>query len=163
MATTDWTQQMEEATQQWTEMQRKLWSSWGETAKQATTKVQAKAMWQQTLDMWRNSIHRMLEMQVETARLLSENVNDSKSLEGVAQWADQSYEMTKQWSAVQKQMWDSWFQMVEKIDPTQLNNVMDLDNQPVMKFWKDMSQQASSMQQEWMKAWSVWPPTGRDR
>ena len=60
-------------------------------------------------------------------------------------------------------MWDSWFQMVEKIDPTQLNNVMDLDNQPVMKFWKDMSQQASSMQQEWMKAWSVWPPTGRDR
>lgn len=163
MATTDWTQQMEEATRQWTDMQRKLWSTWGETAKQATTKVQTKAMWQQMLDMWRNAVHRMLDMQVETARLWAENVNNSETLEGVAQWADQSYEMTKQWSIVQKQMWDSWFQMVEKIDPTQMNSMLEMENQPVMKFWKDMSQQATAMQQDWMKVWTAWQPTQRDR
>jgi hypothetical protein len=28
-----------------------------------------------------------------------------------------------------------------------------------MKLWNEMSQQATTMQQEWMKSWSMWQPT----
>lgn len=159
MATMDWTQQMEEAARQWSDAQTKLWTSWGQAAQQATTKAQAKAVWQQMIDQWKNLVYRMLEMQVETARLWSENVSDGENWEGIGQWADQSYQMTKQWSTLQKQVWASWFDLLEKVDPAQVPNMMDLNNQPMMKLWNEMSQQASAMQQEWMKTWSMWQPT----
>ncbi|MEZ4675617.1 MAG: hypothetical protein R2932_15405 [Caldilineaceae bacterium] len=95
---------------------------------------------------------------METARLWSENVAESELLEGMAQWTNQSYQMTQQWSAVQKQLWDNWFQMLEKVDPTKLPNATELNNQPVIKLWNDMSQQAATMQQEWMNAWTMWQP-----
>jgi hypothetical protein len=159
MATMDWTQQMEEATKQWTDVQTKLWSGWGQAAQQATTQAQAKAVWQQMIDQWKNAVHRMLEMQVETARLWAENVGQSESLEGVAQWADQSYQMTKQWGTLQKQMWNSWFELLEQVDPAQMPAAMEFNQQPMMKLWNEMSQQATTMQQEWMKSWSMWQPT----
>ncbi len=159
MATMDWTQQMEEATKQWSDVQGKLWSSWGQAAQQATTQAQAKAVWQQMIDQWKNAVFRMLEMQVETARLWSENVAQSEALEGVGQWADQSYQMTKQWGTLQKQMWSSWFEMLEKVDPAQMPAAMEFNQQPMMKLWNEMSQQATTMQQEWMKSWSVWQPS----
>lgn len=166
MTTVDWTEQMEAVTKQWTDTQRQLWSSWSAAAQQATTTAQTKAAWQQMVDLWKNSVHRMLEMQVDTARLWSESVAESDALEGVAQWAEQSYEMTKQWSAMQKQLWDGWFQILEKMEPTHFSNVMgsnpigsskDLNSQPMMKLWSDMMQQAGSMQQEWVKSWTSWP------
>lgn len=159
MTVTDWSEQMEEATRQWTDVQTKLWSSWGQAAQQASTKAQAKAVWQQMIDQWKNMVHRVLEMQVETARLWAENISNSEALEGVAQWADQSYQMTKQWAVFQKQMWDSWFEMMEKVDPSQMPGAMDFNNQPMMKLWNEMTQQAQTMQQEWVKSWSMWQPT----
>lgn len=159
MATMDWTEQMEAVTKQWTDTQKQLWSSWGAAAQQATTTAQTKAVWQQMLDAWKNSVYRMLEMQEETARLWAESVASTESLEGIAQWADQSYQMTKQWSTVQKQLWDGWFQMMEKVDPTQLPGGMDMSNQPMMKLWNDTVQQAGKMQQDWINTWTGWQPT----
>lgn len=153
----DWTQQMEDMGKQWTDVQKKLWMGWNEAAKQATTTVQAKAMWQQMLDTWKNAVYRMLDMQVESARLWSESVAAGETMESTVQWAQQFYQMTKQSSTVQKQLWDGWFQMVEKLDPTQIQNMMDMTNQP-MNMWKEMSQQAMTMQKEWMKNWSAWQP-----
>jgi len=154
----DWTQQMEEMGKQWTDVQKKLWLSWNEAAKQASANVQAKAMWQQMLDTWQNAVHRMLDMQVESARLWSESVAASETVESTIQWAEQFYLMTKQSSAVQKQLWDGWFQMAEKLDPMQMQNMMDMSTQP-MNLWKEMSQQAMMMQKEWMKNWSAWQPS----
>lgn len=157
----EWTQQMEEMGKQWTDMQKKLWLNWNEAAKQASTTVQAKAVWQQMLDSWKNALYRMLDMQVESARLWSESVAAGETPEVTVQWAEQFYQMTKQSSAVQKQMWDGWFQMVEKFDPMQMQKMMEMGQQP-MNFWKDMTHQAmamqQSMQQEWMKSLSAWQP-----
>jgi len=159
MAPMDWTEQMENATKEWNDVQSKLWSSWGQAAQQATTQAQAKAVWQQMIDQWKNAVYRMLEMQVDTARLWSENVAQSESLDGVAQWADQSYQMTKQWGALQKQLWSSWFDMLEKVDPAQIPSATEFNQQPMMKLWNEMSQQATTMQQEWMKGWTMWQPS----
>lgn len=153
----EWTQQMEEMGKQWVDMQKKLWTGWNEAAKQATTTIQAKAVWQQMLDTWKNTVYRMLDMQVESTRLWSESVAANEAMESTVQWAQQFYQMTKQSSMVQKQLWDGWFQMIEKLDPTQLQNMMDMSNQP-MNFWKEMSQQTLNMQKEWMKNWSAWQP-----
>ncbi|MBX3014311.1 MAG: hypothetical protein KF832_22500 [Caldilineaceae bacterium] len=154
----DWTQQMEEMGKQWADMQKKLWLGWSDAAQQATATAQSKAMWQQLLDTWKNVVYRTLEMQVESARLWSESVTARENGEQAVQWAQQFYQMTKQSSAVQKQLWDGWFQMMEKLDPRQVQTMMDMSNQPV-NFWKEMSQQTLNMQQEWLKNWTAWPPS----
>lgn len=153
----EWTQQIEEMSKQWSDMQKKLWLNWNEVAKQASTNVQSKAVWQQMVDTWKNAVYRMLDMQVESARLWSESVANNETMTGSVQWAKQFYQMTKQTSAVQKQLWDSWFQMAEKLDPIQMQNMMEMSSQP-MNLWKEMSQQAMNMQNEWMKNWSAWQP-----
>ena len=153
----EWTQQIEEMSKQWADTQKKLWFNWNEAAKQASTTVQTKAVWQQMLDMWKNAVYRMLDMQVESARLWSESVADNEAMASSVQWAKQFYQMTKQTSAVQKQLWDSWFQMAEKLDPTQMQTMLEMSSQP-MNLWKEMSQQAVNMQNEWMKNWSAWQP-----
>ncbi|MEZ4863117.1 MAG: hypothetical protein R3C14_17490 [Caldilineaceae bacterium] len=154
----DWTQQMEEMSKQWTDVQKKLWLNWQESASKASSNAQVRAAWQQMLDMWKNTLHRMLDMQVESARHWADSVSSSDVFEGVAQWAEQLHTMTKQSVALQKQMWDGWFQMVEKIDPTEVQGSKDFLNQPVMKLWQEMSQQTMNMQQEWMKNWTAWQP-----
>ena len=109
------------------------------------------------LDSWKNALYRMFDMQVESARLWSESIAAGETPEVTVQWAEQFYQMTKQSSAVQKQMWEGWFQMMEKFDPMQMQKMMEMGQQP-MNFWKDMTQQAQTMQQEWMKNWSAWQP-----
>lgn len=153
----EWTQQIEEMSKQWADTQQKLWLNWNEVAKQASTNVQTKAVWQQMLDTWKNAVYRMLDMQVESARLWSESVADNEAMASSVQWAKQFYQMTKQTSTVQKQLWDGWFQMAEKLDPAQMQNMMEMSSQP-MNLWKEMSQQAVNMQNEWMKNWSAWQP-----
>lgn len=157
----EWTQQMDEMSKQWADMQKKLWVNWNEVAKQATTNVQSKAVWQQMLDTWKNAVYRGLDLQVESARLWSESVANNEAMANSEQWAKQFYQMTKQATAVQKQLWDGWFQMAEKLDPMQMQNMMEMGSQP-MNLWKEMSQQALTMQKEWMKNWSAWQP-GKDK
>ena len=70
----EWTQQMDEMGKQWADMQKKLWLNWNEVAKQASANVQTKAVWQQMLDAWKNAVYRVLDMQVESARLWSESI-----------------------------------------------------------------------------------------
>ena len=158
----EWTQQLEEMGKEWTDTQKKLWLNWSEAAKQASTTVHAKVVWQQMLDTWKNAVYRMLDMQVESARLWSESVAATETVESTVQWAAQFYRMTKQSSAVQKQVWDGWFQMAEKLDPMQMSNMMNMGNQPMnlwpMNLWNEMSQQAMTMQKEWTNNWSAWQP-----
>jgi hypothetical protein len=56
-------------------------------------------------------------------------------------------------------MWNSWFELLEQVDPAQMPAAMEFNQQPMMKLWNEMSQQATTMQQEWMKSWSMWQPT----
>ena len=150
----NWTQQMEEMSRQWHDVQKQLWASWQETAQQATPQGQAKAMWQQMLTTWKN----MLDIQVESVRLWSESVVTGGAPEATVQWAEQFYQMTKQASTVQKQLWDSWFTLADQMDPTSMPNMMNMNNQPVMRLWQEMAQQTVKMQQEWMKNANPWQP-----
>lgn len=150
----NWTQQMDEMSRQWSDVQKQLWISWQEAAQQATPQGQAKAMWQQMLTTWKN----MLDMQVESVRLWSESVVTSGAPELTVQWAEQFYQMTKQASAAQKQLWDSWLNAADQLDPMTMPNMMNMGGQPVVRLWQEMTQQTMKMQQEWMKTMNPWQP-----
>ncbi len=157
----DWTQQMDQMTKQWTEAQKQLWSSWAEATKRGNG-VQAKALWQQIMESWRGSVNQMLDMQGEGLRVWSESMASADLPEPMSQWVEQLRQMTKQWTGTQKQLWENWFQMVEKFDPLASGMSAMPETQPMMKMWQEMTQQALNVQQQWMKNWGNWQPSKRN-
>jgi hypothetical protein len=157
----DWTQQMDQMTKQWTEAQKQLWSNWAEATKRGNG-TQAKALWQQILASWRTSVHQMLDMQGEGLHAWSESVGSTDLPEPINQWTEQLRQMSKQWTGTQKQLWDNWFQMIEKLEPMASGVGPTLETQPMMKMWQEMTQQALSVQQQWMKNWGSWQPNKRN-
>lgn len=151
----DWAQQMEQMTKQWTDTQKMFWSNWANGAGQSSA-PQTRAMPQQMLDAWQTSVHQMLDGQAEGVRLWAEGIASSGAPEATRQWANQLYQMTRQWTSNQKLMWDGWFQMVSKFDPGQAASTPSLDMQPMLKLWQEMAQQTMNAQQQWMKTWSSW-------
>jgi hypothetical protein len=155
----NWTQQMDEMTKQWSAAQKLLWDNWADAVKQ-NNQAQARALWQQILEAWQGSVKQMLAMQSEGMGLWVENLRRSDLPEPMSQWAEQLHQITKQWTGSQQQLWDQWFQFVEKLDPT-LATSQPNGTQPMFKLWQDMTQQALTAQQQWMQAWSAWQPGGK--
>lgn len=153
----DWTQQMEQMTKQWMDAQKVFWNGWAENARRSAA-APTTLMWQQMLAAWQTSVRQMLDAQVEGIRLWTEGVAGSGAPEHVQQWADQLYQMTKQWTSSQKQMWDGWFLVMEKLDPPGSTSVPGMDMQALIKQWQELGQQAMNDQQQWLKTWSAWQP-----
>lgn len=157
----NWTQQMDEMTKQWGMAQKLLWASWAEAVKQ-NNQAQAQALWQQILDAWQGSVQQMLEMQGEGMRLWVESLKRSELPDPMQQWAEQLYQLNKQWTGNQQQLWEQWFQFVTKLDPTTMNVNPNANAQPMFKLWQEMTQQAVAAQQQWLQHWNAWQPGGKN-
>jgi hypothetical protein len=153
----DWTQQMEQLSKQWLDAQRAFWASWtGETSPNATPSNTA--LWLQMIEAWRTSLNQMLDIHAEGVRLWADQIATSDAAPAVQQGADQLQAMTKQWIASQKQLWEGWFLLLERLDPATLNHSSTYDPHSITKLWQEMAQQTMSAQQQWAKLWSNWQP-----
>lgn len=155
----NWAQQMDEMTKQWSAAQKLLWASWADAVKQ-NNHAQANVLWQQIMAGWQSAVQQMLAMQGEGMRLWVESLKHSDLPEPMSQWAEQLYQMTKQWTGSQQQVWEQWFQFVEKLDPTQSMN-QAASAPPMFKLWQEMTQQAFTAQQQWLQNWNAWQPGGK--
>jgi hypothetical protein len=147
---------VEEMTKTWMDMQQKAWSTWSGAAK-SFTEPQTAPKWQEMMETWQTSVHKALETQTEGLRIWTEAVASVSGLpEGLAESAQQFQKMSKQWADVQKQLWDSWFQMTKNFDPGQMMEAMGADTQSMVKLWQEMFKNAADAQSEWMKSWGAW-------
>jgi hypothetical protein len=157
----NWTQQMDEMGKQWSAAQKMLWASWAEAVRQ-NNQAQAQVLWQQILDAWQGSVKQMLDMQGEGMRLWVETLKHNDLPAPMQQWAEQLYQMSKQWTGSQQQLWAQWFQFVAKLDPTMPSLNQSVTTPPMFKLWEEMTQQAFSAQQQWMQNWTAWQPGGKN-
>ncbi|MCB9078043.1 MAG: hypothetical protein H6631_10660 [Anaerolineaceae bacterium] len=66
-------------------------------------------------------------------------------------WTKQTQDMFKSWTDTQKQMWDSWLQVVQKGgQPFQNNEIW----QKTIETWENTVKSTLSTQSEWMKKWT---------
>lgn len=153
----DWTKQTEEMTKVWIDTQKKMWDNWLGTT-QHFEKTQAAEFWAKTLNMWEESVKNTLNAQAEWTRTWADSI---KSIEGapkeVGDWAQQAHEMSKQWAEAQKQLWDSWFAVVKKFDPSKAAPDWSEEGQKMYKTWQETSQKVMNAQAEWARQSSVMP------
>lgn len=161
----DWTKQTEEMTKNWLDAQKKMWDHWLGSVQQFD-QGQAAEMWAKTIGTWEESVKNILTAQSEWTRLWADNF---KAVEGMPQeateWIQQAHEMTRHWSEAQQQLWESWFALLKKVEPTQLQVMGDLseESQKMFKGWQEASQKVTDAQAEWVRRWAAVAKAGEKK
>jgi hypothetical protein len=151
----DWTKQSEEMFKSWSENQQKMWDTWLKAMQQgASVPAQAASMWQKTVETWEGVVTNILEAQTEWARLWVNNLTSTGMPQEVVDWARQSQEMSQRWTEAQQQLWQSWFELVRKIDPGKMPADWEQESQKIFNTWKDSTQKIMETQAEWTRRWS---------
>lgn len=145
----DWTKQTEEMVKAWTDTQKKMWDNWMGMLQQGPSAMPAAEVWTKTLETWEGAVKNTLETQQNWTEMWLENMTKSMgSSKEMTEWATQAQEMTKRWAEAQQQLWDSWFEMVRKMDPAKMMPGME-DSEEMFKMWQDSVQKLMNAQMEW--------------
>ena len=153
----EWTKQFEEMSQTWAQTQQKMWNNWAEAA-QSMGQKQAGTAWRSMIDAWQMSMNQLLDAQTEGMRLWADNADSLPNTpQGAQEWMQMCSNMTQHWTDTQKQLWNSWFELVKEFNPEKMSAPMGTPptgGEQMLKFWQDAAQTMNSAQQEWSKAWS---------
>lgn len=150
METMEWAKQSEEILKTWTDAQKKMWDDCTK-AMQGFGKSPSAEVWAQTVDTCSQTIQKVLDAQVEAARLWAENVTTAKgSPQEVAEWAKQGQEMITRLTETQRQLWGNWFEFVKKLDASNILN-WTRDGQKFVQSWQETIQKALNAQAEWLR------------
>jgi len=150
METMEWAKQSEEMLKTWTETQKKMWDDWMK-AVQGLGKSPSAEVWEKTVDSWNQTIQRLLDAQVEGARHWVENFTTAKGTpEETAEWAKRGQDIITRWTETQKQLWGSWFEVIKKLDASNMMN-WTRDGQKFIQSWQETIQKALDSQAEWLR------------
>jgi hypothetical protein len=149
----DWIKQSEAMFTAWAETQQKMWETFSESV-DSFGKSPGEKMWAQTIKAGEELVKSSLSAQAEWMKSWSEHFN---SLEGIPEQATQavaqSKEMTERWAATQQRLWGAWFEMLKKLDPSQISSSWtDMPKNP-FQVWQDSTKMVMDTQMEWMKTW----------
>ena len=147
METMEWAKQSEEMLKTWTEAQKKVWDDCMK-ALQGFGKSPSTEVWGKTVNTWNQTIQKSLDAQVEGARQWVKNFTTAKGTpQETAEWAKQGQEMTTRLMETQKQLWETWFEFVKKLDVSNMMN-WTRDGQKFIQSWQETIQEAFEAQAE---------------
>ena len=150
----DWTKQTQDLFKTWTDVQKGTWEGWLDTVKSFDAS-QPGQIWVKTIDAWQETIRNTLAAQVEGSRIWTENITSIQGApKGTADWAQQVQEMTKRWTDMQQQMWDNWFEIMKKADPSKFAGNWETEGQSsFIKAWQETIQKSMDAQAELAHQW----------
>jgi len=151
----EWTKQTEEFVRTWAETQKKLWGGWVELAEQQTGRAPLAETWRKTVDAWEAAVKSGLQAQLDLARTVSDNVAAVKDVSrDVREWSEQTEQLGARWNAAQKQLWESYFQMVRKAVPGTLVGRLDEENQKLFRVWQESVDKIAAAHSAWARTWT---------
>jgi len=150
METMEWAKQSEAMLKTWTETQKKMWDECMRTV-QGFGKSPSTEVWQKIVDSWNQTIQKVLDTQVEGARVWAENFTTAKGTpQETAEWAKQGQDLITRSTETQKQLWGSWFEVVKKFDASNMMN-WPRDGQKFLQSWQETIQKALDTQADWLR------------
>jgi hypothetical protein len=155
----DWSKQAEETVKAWTDTQQKMWDSWLEMLGTSPMPAQANELWQKTMATWQEAVKNTLEAQTKWTETWAENLSKAPNMpKESVEWVKQAREMNKRWTGAQRQLWESWFELVGKIDPAKMNEGWDKEGKKLFETWQDSAQKLMEAQMKWAQMWGNGEP-----
>ena len=151
----DWTKQTEEVVKSWTETQRKMWDNWLKTVQQGPEQFQVANVWQKTLETWEETVKNTMSAQAEWMQMWADSFDQQQGIpKEVTQWVKQAQTMNNQWADIQQQMWQSWFELVKKVDPAKMSETLDADGKKAFAAWQETAEKVMAAQEKWAGMWT---------
>jgi len=151
----EWTKQTEDMFKTWTEAQTKMWDEWLR-AMQGFSRPQASEAWGKSVEAWEESVKKTLDAQNEWTRLWAASFTTvSGTPKEMVEWARQGQEMVRRWVETQKQLWEGWFQIAKRLDPSKVGGSWEQEGQKFLQAWQDAVKKGMESQAEWTRAWTA--------
>ncbi len=151
----EWTKQTEDVLRTWADTQKKLWGSWLEFAEQQTAQAPIADTWRKTVDAWEAAVKSGLQAQLDFARSVSDQVAAVKDVpKDVRDWSEQTQQLGARWNSAQKQLWESYFEMVRKAAPGSIVGRFDEENQKLFKVWQEAVEKIAAAHSAWARTWT---------
>ena len=113
----DWMKQTQDTITSWTETQQRLVEQWL-NGLQNRDAQQAGEVWRQTLAVYEDSVHRTLQAQSAWLTSMMEQFKSAEAApEVVRQQAAQGEALAKNWTGMQQQLFQTWFDVMKEFDP----------------------------------------------
>lgn len=61
--------------------------------------------------------------------------------------------MNKNWTDAPQQLWQSWFEIVKKIDPAKMDQSWDKEARKIFETWQQSAQNLMDAQLNWARTW----------
>jgi hypothetical protein len=149
METMEWAKQSEELLKTWTDAQKRMWDECMKVM-QGFGQSPSTQAWEKTVDTWDHTMQKFLDAQVEGARVWAETIAKTKGSENAAEWAKQGQDLVTRLTETQKQLWGNWFDLVKKLDASNMMN-WGRDGQKFVQTWQETIQKAFNAQTEWLR------------
>jgi len=148
---TDWNKQSEEMVRSLLGAQQKMWENWIGVV-QNIQSPQVTGVWEKSVETWHDSVKKALDSQTVWVQHWANSVSSTPgATKEATEAANKALEVSKRWTETQKQIWDSWFETIQKTDPTSPKVWSEGEVQKVLKVWQEAAQKTLEAQAEWTR------------
>ena len=141
----DWMKQTQDTITSWTETQQRLVEQWL-NGLQNYEAQQAGEVWRQTLAVYEDSVHRTLQAQSAWLTSMMDQIKHAEAAPDVVrQQAAQGEALAKNWTGMQRQLFQTWFDVMKEFDPSRVSSS-----------WEQM---ATSWEREARRMFEAWRST----
>ncbi|NJK80511.1 MAG: hypothetical protein HC876_19360 [Chloroflexaceae bacterium] len=150
--TTEWNTRATEMVKMWSDSQQKMWENWlgAMRGMTMTSPTANREMWEKSVDVWQDSIQMALDTQVTWTQFWADSiVTVSGNSQQVNDWSSQTLEMSRQWTARQKELWTEWFKALKTADMATMMKTFSPDEMmKMMQTWQESAQKMMEAQME---------------
>ena len=154
----DWTKQTEQLVNTWSDTQRSMWDNWLGAMEQMSAGNNLKAFEDErkkVVDTWESSVHKGLEAQSQWAKMWADSLASNKSTpKPMLEWAKQMQDMMKSWTDQQENLSKVWFEMMKKMDASDMTEMWESQGTQMMKTWQEAVDKSLEAQKSMTDMWS---------
>ena len=152
----------EDVTRSWAEAQRRLWDGWLGAMDQAGTGLPAAAagnptdVWARVIDTWEPFVRQTLDAQAAAMQSWAEALTAAPNVpEHLRSQLQEVQELTRGWTATQRQMWEAMFGVARQFAATANHQPPHAAQMPNMEMWQQFARPALEAQASWLRNWST--------
>jgi hypothetical protein len=150
-----WQEQSEDLFKTWTGTQQKLLSEWIDAVR-GLSGTPGTAVWTKTVDAWQSSVKQTLDAQTEWAgRWTNSLAGTTGTPQEMHDLAVQGQAMLQRWTEAQKELWQTWFDVLKSLNIASTSNAGVQASQNLAQSLNDSVLKMIDAQAEWVRRWTV--------
>jgi hypothetical protein len=142
----------------WSAAQQKLLTGWLDLV-QRTEGTSRAVVWNETVIAWQTAVQETLDTQAEWLRDWSKRLQAELEVPPeLRKNLQQEQELLLKWTETQQQLWQGWFDLVQKLAPLFEAGTGFQVDEKLLPTWQEAARKMVEAQTEWVRRWTTGIP-----